>query len=95
MLQAVSKSTFSLMSSNYQSIIQCGRYQLTFCVTVSEQKFLQTVLTGEGINNQSGTNLKSENGNFSVWNKNFRAKISDFLGFFAERKILLRTLPRI
>jgi len=34
-------------------------------------------------------------GNFSAWNENFRAEISDFFYFFAERKLLLRTLPVI
>jgi len=26
-------------------------------------------------------------GNFSAWNKNFRAEISDFFSFFAEQKL--------
>jgi len=69
------------------SSIQCGRYQLTFFVTVSEQKFLQTGPTGEEIINQSACfwhKIKiGKVGNFSVGNENFRAEISDFLLFFA------------
>jgi len=33
-------------------------------------------------------------GNFSAWNEIFRAEISDFFNFFAERKLLLPTLIR-
>jgi len=31
-------------------------------------------------------------GNLSAWNENFRAKISDFFSFFAERNLSLGTL---
>jgi len=41
------------------SIIQCGLYQLTCCVTLSEQKFHQTGFTGKWYN-QSGIKQKSE-----------------------------------
>jgi len=33
--------------------------------------------------------------NLSAWNENFRAEISDFFSFFAERKLSLRTLGTV
>jgi len=78
LLQAVSKSIFSLMSSDYQSFSVAG---INLCFVLLCRKFgteISSDRTHRRRNYQS-IKIKIEKvENFSLWNKNFFAEISDF-----------------
>jgi len=70
------------------SIIQCGRYQLTCCVTLLEQKFHQTGIKGKWY--YQSIRHKTEIGKvekFSVWNGKFRKEYSEFFFLFSGIQI--------